>query len=83
MQTTVTIDDDLALRIERRCAQRREGFAEAVNAVLRTALNDEEAQLGRRGRRSAPLKTFSLGLPAVSLECTAEALAFGEREDFG
>jgi hypothetical protein len=81
MQTTVTIDDDIAVRVERRCVESGQGFAEVVNSLLRAALDGDGARSGRRAGRSAALKTYSLGLPRVSLECVGEALAFAEDED--
>lgn len=81
MRTTVTIDDDIALQLEQRRADRGQSFKEVINDTLRAGL---EAR-GRRDRATDEkrrTRRFDLGLPAVDLSCTAEALAYAEGEDF-
>lgn len=82
MRTTVTIDDDIALRIEQRRAERGQSFKDAINDMLRIALDADEAQVRRREERSAPLKTFSLGQPYLNLDNIGEVLAILDGEDY-
>jgi hypothetical protein len=81
MQIIVSIDDDIALRILQWCAQHRESFDEAVNGLLRIALDTGQARLEPRKGRSAATKTYSLGEPLMSLECIGAALTALDEED--
>lgn len=73
MRTTLTIDPDVRLLLERRMRERGQSLKDAVNEALRKGLT--------RGEPSAPFSTptFDLGEPLVPLE-QALSLA-GELED--
>jgi hypothetical protein len=73
MRTTLTIDSDVRLLLERRMRERGQSLKEAVNEALRAGLGQP--------RTSAPFRTptFDLGEPLVPLD-RALALA-GELED--
>ena len=59
MRTSVTLDDDVAALLRKRQKERRLGFKEALNEVLREAL---AAPLGRsRTEPRRPIKTYSVG----------------------
>jgi plasmid stability protein len=80
MRTTVTIDDDIALRLEQRRADRGQSFKQVINDTLRAGL--DAAERGRATDEKRRTRQFDLGLPTVDLSCTAEALAYAEGEDF-
>jgi len=73
MRTTLTIDPDVRLLLDRRMRERGLSFKEAVNGALRDSL----AESGGRARFHTP--TFDLGEPLVPLD-KALRLA-GELED--
>jgi hypothetical protein len=73
MRTTLTLDSDVRLLLERRVAERNLTFKEAVNEALRDGLTEQ------RGDPEFQTQTFDLGEPLVPLE-KALRLA-GELED--
>jgi hypothetical protein len=73
MRTTLTIDSDVRLLLERRMSERELSFKEAVNEALRDGLAPDS----RQPPPSTP--TFDLGEPLVPLD-KALRLA-GELED--
>ena len=83
MRTTLTIDDDVAVRLAGMRAEDGERFKLLVNRVLRAGL----AALGE-GERRAPARTFSTRTyPAKCLlpremTGTHDMLAFAEGEDW-
>jgi hypothetical protein len=81
MRTTLTLDDDVAIALERLRKSRDMGLKEVVNDVLRRGLKDIGAPPKRRERfRTA---TVSLGRLRVSnLDNVAESLAVAEGEAF-
>jgi hypothetical protein len=62
MRTTLTIDSDVRLLLERRMRERGQSLKEAVNEALRNGLTTN--------RPSTPFRTptFDLGEPLVPLE---------------
>ncbi len=80
MRTTLTLDDDVAARLERVMAKRRQTLKAAVNDVLRAGLDTLDS------RRPAPtayrIKPFNLGRSLVgSLDNVEEVLSRTEGED--
>lgn len=73
MRTTLTIDSDVRLLLERRMSERELSFKEAVNEALRDGLAPDSRQ------PSPSTPTFDLGEPLVPLD-KALRLA-GELED--
>ena len=73
MRTTITLDPDVDALLRKRMAERGIGFKEAVNTVLREALNPGGAGAGKY------TKTTAMGAPRVPLE-NALRMA-GELED--
>jgi hypothetical protein len=73
MRTTLTIDSDVRLLLERRMRERGLGFKEAVNSALREGLT------GPSEREAFHTPTFDLGEPLIPLD-KALRLA-GELED--
>ena len=80
MRTTLTLDDDVAVRLERERRKRRLSFKAIVNEVLRTGLDT----LGQPSRRPVRFRTkgFDLGPSLVgSLDNVEEVLSRAEGED--
>lgn len=78
MRTTLTIDDDVAARLERLKRERNASFKDIVNEVLRRGL-DSDAQ--PKTRKPFCLKTFDMGEALVPLDNVAEAIALIEGDD--
>jgi hypothetical protein len=79
MRTTVTIDDDVAVRLEREQRKRRAPFKDVINDVLRAGLDAAD----RHKDRAAPFRTtgFDLGASLVgSLDNVEEVLSRVEGE---
>lgn len=79
MRTTITLDDDVAVRLAEEQARRGVSFKDTVNAMLRAGL-DATA----REAPGVPFRTsgFALGPSLVgSLDNVAEVLARAEGED--
>lgn len=83
MRTTITLDDDLAIRLEQYRQRFGESFRQAVNHALRVGLGqlEEQADVKHEVRRTEPLR---LGRRiGGSIDNVGEALAIAEGEDFG
>jgi hypothetical protein len=81
MRTTLTIDDDVAARLERLRRNRRTSLKDLINEALRRGLND----MGRRRSPREPIATRAVALGRVriaSIDNIAEALAIVEGESF-
>jgi hypothetical protein len=79
VRTTLTLDDDVAIRLERERRKRRVSFKDVVNEVLRAGLD----ALAAPKRRSDRFRTkgFSLGSSLVgSLDNIEEVLSRAEGE---
>jgi hypothetical protein len=80
MRTTLTLDDDVAVRLERERRKRRMSFKDIVNDVLRTGLDTLGA--ARRPQQLFQTKGFNLGPSLVgSLDNVEEVLSRAEGED--
>jgi hypothetical protein len=81
MRTTLTLDDDVAIALERLRRSRRMGLKQLINEALRRGLKE----LGRRRRPPEPVRTqvAALGrLRVSSIDNISEALAIAESETF-
>ena len=79
MRTTITLDDDVAVRLEQERKKRRSSFKAIVNDVLRTGLDRTSPPRGTR--RSFRTKGFDLGPSLVgSLDNIEEILSRAEGE---
>lgn len=79
MRTTLTLDDDVAVRLAEEQERRGASFKDTVNAVLRAGLDATARETPR-----VPFRTsgFALGPSLVgSLDNVAEVLARAEGED--
>jgi hypothetical protein len=82
MRTTITLDEDLAIRLERHRSQHGESFKQALNEAIRAGLNyiENSAEAPRKVRRTEPL---ALGRRlASSIDDISEVLAIAEGEDY-
>jgi hypothetical protein len=80
MRTTLTIDDDVAVQLERLRREREQSLKDIVNDALRRGLRDMQA----RAKRRKPFRTttYDMGAPLVSIDNVAEAIAYAEGDDF-
>lgn len=82
MRTTVTLDDDLAIRLEQIRAERGLSFKEALNEVIRRGLVSENAE-GRAGPKGGITRPLALGRRLIDdIDSVPEALAMAEGEAF-
>lgn len=82
MRTTLSLDDDVAVLIERARAKGGRSLKDVVNDALRRGLRQMERPEPERPRYVTP--SSDLGRCLVgSLDDVAEALAVAEGEDFG
>ncbi len=80
MRTTLTLEDDVAVRLERERRKRRVPFKQLVNEILRSGLD----ALGAPSPKKVPFRTkgFSLGPSLVgSLDNIEEVLSRAEGEE--
>lgn len=81
MRTTLTIDDDVAAKLEQLRKQRRESLKDLVNEALRRGLGE----LVARPKRREPFRTRSVSLGRClvgNVDNISDALAFAEGESF-
>lgn len=82
MRTTLTIDEDVAVRLERLRTDRGLSLKQVVNEALRLGLAAMEQGTGRR-RPAYRTRAVSLGRARLAnLDNVAEALAVAEGENF-
>ena len=80
MRTTLTLDDDVALRLERLAAQSGITWKEAVNRSLRAGLDRPLPTPPTTTYRTEPVHT---GTPLVDLTRTADLLALEDERAWG
>jgi len=80
MRTTLTIDDDVAVQLERLRRKKDVSLKDIVNDALRRGLRDLNAP--PKGRKPFRTKTSDMGPPRINLDNVAEALAYLEGEEF-
>ena len=81
MRTTVTLEDDVAVRLEREQRRRRASFKDVLNEVLRAGLDAAERR-AQSQRTPFTTKGFDLGPSLVgSLDNVEEVLSRAEGED--
>lgn len=81
MRTTLTLDDDVAIQIQRLQKQKGARWKTLVNDALRLGLVQMEAKQPP-GPREPPTRPRALGRCKISIVSTSDALAFGEGEDY-
>lgn len=81
MRTTLTLDDDVAARLERLREERDESFKAIVNELLRLGLDALDRPRGDRAPyRLEPHDAGRCRLP--NLDSLHDALVLGEGEDY-
>jgi hypothetical protein len=80
MRTTLTLDDDVAVQIERLRRARDVSLKELINDVLRRGLRELSAP--PKKRKPFRTRTFHMGKPHVNVDNVAEAIAYAEGEGF-
>jgi len=80
MRTTLTIDDDVAARLDRLRKKDDASFKDLINEALRRGLQ----QMDARPKKTKPFRTrtYDCGKPLIDIDNVAEALAYAEGEDF-
>lgn len=76
MRTTLTLDEDVAIRLRRLREERDLGLKEAVNTALRRGL--EVLERHEPERTVYRLQAVDLGAPRIPLDSVADALEFTE-----
>jgi hypothetical protein len=79
MRTTLTIDDDIAVRLERLRRERDANLKDVVNDALRRGLDNIEAPT--KPRRPFRMKTYDMGEQLIPLDNVADAISILEGED--
>jgi hypothetical protein len=80
MRTTLTLDDDVAVQLERLRRARNAKFKDLVNEALRRGLREISAP--PRKRPASRTRAFHMGKPLINIDNIAEALACLESEGF-
>ena len=81
MRTTLTIDDDIAIEVERLRKKRDASLKDVVNELLRRGLKDVNA----RPKKKEPFRTrpLDLGQPMLpNLDNIHDVLAYAEGEGY-
>jgi hypothetical protein len=80
MRTTLTLDDDLAVQIDRLRRARGMSLKDIINDGLRRGLREMlDAPKKRKPMRT---QAFHMGEPLINVDNAAEALAYLEGEGF-
>jgi len=80
MRTTLTIDEDVAVQLERLRRERNASLKDVVNDTLRQGLRAAEAPA--KPRKPYRIKTYDLGPALVDIDNVAEAIAAIEGESY-
>jgi hypothetical protein len=80
LRTTLTIDDDVAVQLERLRRARDANLKDLVNEALRLGLREMTAKPKKRKRFQS--RTFDMGPPRINIDNVAEAIAYAEGEDY-
>ncbi len=80
MRTTLTLDDDVTVQLERLRRERDASLKELVNEALRLGLREMKGP--QKKRKPFRTQVFHMGKPLINLDNTAEVLAFIEGEDY-
>ena len=82
MRTTLSLDDDVAIELQRLQRKRGDAFKQTINAVLRAGLSVMAGRAAISGTARVRTEPASLGTPRLkNLDNISEVLAFAEGED--
>jgi hypothetical protein len=73
MRTTLTIDEDVAVQLERMRRARDVSLKDLINEALRRGLREMNAKLKKR--KPFRMKTFHMGPFLINIDNVAEAIA--------
>jgi hypothetical protein len=76
----LTIEEDVAVELERLRRERERSLKDVVNDALRRGLR--EMQTRPKQRKQFRTTTYDLGPAFVNIDNVAEAIAYAEGEDF-
>lgn len=79
MRTTLTIDDDVAVELERLRRLREQSLKDVINDALRRGLREMQERPKRKSFRTT---RHDLGAFLVNVDNVAEALAHAEGENW-
>jgi hypothetical protein len=80
MRTTLTIDEDISVQLERLRRQREISLKELVNEALRLGLREMTAK--PKSRKRFLTRAFDLGPFLINIDNAAEAIAYAEGEAY-
>jgi hypothetical protein len=80
MRTTLTLDDDVAVQLERLRRARDASLKDIVNDVLRRGLREMSTK--PRSREPFRTRVYDLGPPRINIDNVTEAIAYAEGEGF-
>lgn len=81
MRTTLTLDEDVAVELERQRRESGRPFKQVVNDAIRAGLASQRDKPARREtRRTEPVSVGEILLP--NLDNISEVLAIAEGEDY-
>ena len=79
MRTTLTLDPDVAVQLERLRRARDVSLKALVNEALRRGLREMSAK--PKKRKPVRMQTFHMGPPLINIDNVAEALTYLEGVD--
>ena len=82
MRTTLTLDDDISILLERRLAETGQTFKELVNSLLRGALAKKATTYADAPKQMRTPVFHGGTLLVGDVTSTAEMLAIAEGEDY-
>jgi hypothetical protein len=80
MRTTLTLDEDVAVQLERLRRSRDANLKDLVNEALRLGLREMTAK--PKKRKPFRTRTFDMGPPLINIDNVAEAIAYAEGEAY-
>lgn len=80
MRTTLTLDDDVAVQLEKLRRSRDASLKDVVNEALRRGLQEMSAP--PKKRKPFRTRTYNLGKQLIDIDNVAEAIAYAEGEDY-
>jgi hypothetical protein len=80
MRTTLTIDDDVAVQLERLRKKRDTSLKQLVNDALRRGLR--EMREPPKSRKPFRTQSSAIGPALIDIDNVAEAIAYAEGDDF-
>jgi hypothetical protein len=80
MRTTLTLDDDVAVKLERLRRASHANLKDIINEALRLGLREMTAK--PKKRKPFRTRTFDMGPPLINIDNIAEAIAYAEGEGY-